>query len=65
MDFGILPVTSKSEDQTILCRRNIAGSEFHGVFFFLENEENNFYTDKTGDRTLHFDLSGAQRKIEF
>ena len=30
-----------------------------------ENEENSFYPAKTGDRTLHFDISGTQRKIKF
>ena len=33
MDFGILPVTSTSEDQTLLCRCGIDSSAFHVVFF--------------------------------
>ena len=34
MYFGILPVSSTSEDQTLLCRRSLASCEFHGVFFY-------------------------------
>ena len=65
LDFGILPVTSTSEDQTLLCRWDIDGNEFHSLFFYQKNEENNFYTAKTGNRNIHFDLSGTQWKIEF
>ena len=34
MDFGILPVTSPSEDQNLLCWWGIIGCEFNGIFFY-------------------------------